>query len=74
MVDLPSCSVEWVVLVVLMLLKVCPCCPWKKDIFASFLERVEMSKRVRSTDLTLKCLVKAQPAALMLVVSAAMSL
>ena len=74
MVDLPSCSVEWVVLVVLMLLKVCPCCPWKQNIFASFLERVEMSKRVRSTDLTLKCLVKAQPAALMLVVSAAMSL
>ena len=40
MVDLPSCSVEWVVLVVLMLLKVCPCCPWKEDIFASFLERM----------------------------------
>ena len=45
MVDLPSCSVEWVVLVVfvvfvvllvLMLLKGCLCCPWKEDIFASF--------------------------------------
>ena len=40
MVDLPSCSVEWVVLMVLTVLKVCPCCPWKEDIFASFLERM----------------------------------
>ena len=32
--------VVFVVLLVLMLLKGCLCCPWKEDIFASFLERM----------------------------------